>query len=39
VVKDLQDDDDAKHAQIVSWAIDADRLYRARMLLESVDLE
>ncbi len=39
VVKDLQDDDDAKHSQIVSWAIDADRLYRARMLLESVDLE
>lgn len=39
VVKDLQEDDDAKHSQIVSWAIDADRLYRARMLLESVDLE
>jgi hypothetical protein len=39
VVKDLQDDDEAKHSQIVSWAIDADRLYRARMLLESVDLE
>ena len=39
VVKDLQEDDDAKHCQLVSWAVDADRLYRARMLLESVDLE
>lgn len=39
VVKEMQDDADAKHSQIVSWAIDADRLYRARMLLESVDLE
>jgi hypothetical protein len=39
VVDELKEDADAKHTQIVSWAIDADRLYRARMLLESVDLE
>jgi len=38
VVEEMQKDDDAKHSQIVSWAVDADRLYRARMLLESVDL-
>lgn len=39
VVREMQDDDDARHSQIVSWAIDADRLYRCRKLLESVDLE
>lgn len=39
VVAEMRDDEEAKHSQIVSWAIDADRLYRARMLLESVDLE
>jgi hypothetical protein len=39
VVADMKDDEDAPHSQIVSWTIDADRLYRARMLLESVDLE
>lgn len=39
VVDGLQGDADARHSQIVSWAIDADRLYRSRMLLESVDLE
>ena len=39
VVAEMKDDADAKHSQIISWAIDADRLYRARMLLESVDLE
>jgi len=39
VVDEMKDDADAKHTQIVSWAIDADRLYRARMLVESVDLE
>ncbi|KAF0654131.1 hypothetical protein L107_05143 [Cyanobium sp. Copco_Reservoir_LC18] len=39
VVKEMQDDADAKHSQIVSWAVDADRLYRARVLLENVDLE
>jgi hypothetical protein len=38
VVKEMQDDADAKHTQIVNWAVDADRLYRCRMLLESVDL-
>ena len=39
VVEELQDDNDAKHAQIVSWAIDAERLMRCRMLLENVDLD
>jgi hypothetical protein len=39
VVGDMKDDENAKHSQIVRWAIDADRLYRARMLLENVDLE
>lgn len=39
VVGEMQDDDDAKHGQIVSWAIDADRLMHCRIFLESVDLE
>ncbi|MFN5117108.1 MAG: AAA family ATPase [Cyanobacteriota bacterium] len=39
VVEEMKDDDDAKHSQIIRWSVDADRLYRARMLLESVDLE
>ena len=39
VVKELQDDEDAAHGQIVAWAIDADRLMRCRVLLDSVDLE
>ena len=39
VVEEMRDDAEAKHSQIVSWAVDADRLYRARMLLESVDLD
>jgi hypothetical protein len=39
VVGEMKDDEEAKHSQIVSWAIDADRLFRARVLLESVDLE
>jgi hypothetical protein len=39
VVEDMQDDSAADHAQIVSWAIDADRLMRCRMLLDSVDLD
>lgn len=39
MVDELKDDETAKHSQIVSWAIDADRLYRCRMLLDSVDLE
>ena len=38
VVEEMQEDNEAKHSQIVSWAIDADRLMRCRMLLESVDL-
>lgn len=39
VVEEMKDDSDAKHSQIIRWSVDADRLYRARMLLESVDLE
>ncbi|MFM8525620.1 MAG: hypothetical protein ACKOCM_08380 [Cyanobacteriota bacterium] len=39
VVAELQDDEEARHSQIVAWAVDADRLMRCRMLLESVDLE
>lgn len=39
VVTELKGDDSAKHSQIINWAVDADRLYRSRMLLESVDLE
>ncbi|MCS5690637.1 hypothetical protein NZK33_01385 [Cyanobium sp. FGCU-6] len=39
VVAEMRDDDNARHTQIIRWAVDADRLYRARLLLESVDLE
>ncbi len=39
VVKEMQDDADAKHSQIVAWSIDADRLMRSRLLLESIDLD
>lgn len=39
VVEEMQGDADAKHSQLVSWAIDADRLMRCRHLLDSVDLE
>lgn len=39
VVDDLREDEEVKHSQIIRWAVDADRLYRARLLLESVDLE
>ena len=39
VVAEMQDDDEARHSQIVAWAVDADRLMRCRMLLESIDLE
>lgn len=38
VVEEMRDDPDAKHSQLVCWAIDADRLMRCRVLLESVDL-
>jgi hypothetical protein len=31
VVEEMQEDSEAKHSQIVSWAIDADRLMRCRM--------
>ena len=39
VVDDLRDDDSASHNQIIAWAVDADRLLRSRLLLESIDLE
>ena len=39
VVEEMKEDTDAKHSQIAAWAVDADRLMRSRMLLDSVDLE
>ncbi len=39
IVAAMEDDDTARHSQIVLWAVDADRLLQARQLLESVDLE
>lgn len=36
---ELKDDPDAKHSQIVCWAVDGDRLMRCHLLLESVDLK
>ena len=39
VVEELRDDAEASHAQIIAWSIDADRLMRSRLLLESIDLE
>jgi hypothetical protein len=39
VVEEMKEDEAAKHSQIVAWTIDADRLMRCRMLLESVDLD
>ena len=39
IVDEMRDDSDAKHSQIVAWAVDADRLMRCRHLLESVDLD
>jgi len=35
----MREDNDAKHSQIIAWSIDADRLMRSRMLLESIDLD
>jgi hypothetical protein len=39
MVEELRDDPEASHNQLIAWAIDADRLLRARLLLESIDLE
>jgi hypothetical protein len=39
IVAEMKDDAEAKHTQIIAWAIDADRLMRSRLLLESVDLD
>ena len=39
IVDELQEDVDASHSQIASWAVDADRLMRCRILLESVSIE
>jgi hypothetical protein len=39
VVNEMRDDEEASHNQLVCWAIDADRLMQARILLGNVDLE
>jgi len=39
IVEELRQDPEAPHSQIIAWSIDADRLTRARILLESVDLQ
>lgn len=39
VVDEMRKDDDASHNQLICWAIDADRLMQARILLGNVDLE
>jgi len=39
VVEEMQSDSTADHKQLAAWAIDADRMMRSRMLLESVNLE
>ena len=39
VVDDMRTDEQASHNQLISWAIDADRLMQARILLGNVDLE
>jgi hypothetical protein len=39
VVDEMREDAEAKHSQIIAWSIDADRLGRARLLLDSVDLD
>jgi hypothetical protein len=38
VVSEMADDNAAKHTQIISWAVDADRLYQARLLLQNVEM-
>jgi len=39
VVEEMREDNDASHTQLIAWSIDADRLMRSRLLLESVDLD
>ncbi len=39
VVEEMCDDEEASHSQLIAWSIDADRLMRSRLLLESVELE
>jgi hypothetical protein len=39
VVADLQSDATAKHTQISSWSVDADRLMHCRIILESIEFE
>jgi hypothetical protein len=39
VVEEMREDNNAKHSQIIAWSIDADRLMRSWMLLESIDLD
>ncbi|MEB3255879.1 MAG: hypothetical protein VKJ05_05780 [Synechococcaceae cyanobacterium] len=38
VVQELADDRQANHNEIARWAVQADRLYRARKILETVEL-
>lgn len=39
VVDEMQNDPEANHQQLTAWSIDADRMMRSRILLESVDLD
>ena len=39
VVDEMQNDPEANHKQLTAWSIDADRMMRSRILLESVDLD
>lgn len=39
VVNEMRDDEEASHNQLICWAVDADRLMQARILLGNVDLE
>jgi hypothetical protein len=38
VVQELARDSQASHSEIARWAVEADRLYRARKILETVEL-
>jgi hypothetical protein len=38
VVQELADDRQASHAETARWAVQADRLYRARKILETIEL-
>jgi hypothetical protein len=38
VVKELVQDGQADHSELTRWAVEADRLYRARKILQTVEL-